>query len=147
MVYRKDVSMLSPEEVILLGAGVGLIGIAAIIGSQVAAGVFTGFVSAAGIAYTIFKTRRDAPRVFNLIVDRPLLSDVVIDAGVFLIVGGTTVTGIVAGASASLFTSIALNGLRRLGRVEVPEFNWSEYFRKRPPTLIASKGDALQVVP
>lgn len=137
MVYRKDVSMISPEEIILLGAGIGLIGVAAIIGSQVAAGVFTGFVSAAGIAYTIFKTRKDAPRIFNLIMDRPLLSDVVIDVGVFLIVGGTTVTGIVAGASASLFSTIALSGLRRLGRVEVQSFNWADYILRRPTQEIA----------
>lgn len=137
MVYRKDIFMLSPEEVILLGAGIGLIGIAAIIGSQVAAGVFTGFISACGIAYTIYKTRRDAPRLFNFIMDRPLLSDVLIDAGVFLIVGGTTVTGIVAGASASLFTTIGLSGLRRLGRVEVQPFNWTDYFLRRSAQEIA----------
>lgn len=136
MVYKKDVSMLSPEEIIMIGAGLGLIGAAAIIGSQVAAGVFTGFVSAVGIAYTIFKARKDAPRIYNFIVDRPLMSDVVIDVGVFLIVGGTTVTGIVAGASASLFTSISLNGLRRLGRVDVSEFSWTDYLRKRPQSYL-----------
>ena len=145
MVYRKDIAMLSPEEIVLLGAGIGLIGVATIIGSQIAAGVFTGFMSAAGIAYTIFKARREAPRLFNLIIDRPLLSDVVIDAGVFLIVGGATVTGIVAGASASLFTSISLSGLRRLGRVDVHPFNWMESIRKNQLNKLPSRNVHLEV--
>jgi hypothetical protein len=134
MPYAKDVFAISPEEVFLLGAGVLLVGTAAMIGSQIAAGCFTGFMSACGIAYTLFKMRKDAPRIWNLIIDRPLTTDIVIDAGVFLIVGSSTVTGLVAGASASLFTSISLCGLRRLGRVEVPPFDWSSVLRKKPTT-------------
>lgn len=113
--------LVSPEELVLIGAGVAVAGGAVLIGSQVAAGVFVGAVTAAGVTYTICKTRTHLPRVWNVIHDNPLAADVVIDAGVFLLVGGVTVTGIVAGASASLFTSIGLIGLRRLGKIEVPK--------------------------
>jgi len=135
MPYSKDVFSLSPEEIFLLGAGALLIGSAVLIGTQVLSGVFTGFVSACGIAYTLFKSRKDAPRLWNTIIDRPLTADILIDTGVFLLVGSTnSVTGFVAGASASLFTSISLCGLRRLGRVEVLPFNWVSLIRKKSST-------------
>jgi hypothetical protein len=111
--------LVSPEEIVLIGAGVAVAGGAVLIGSQVVAGVFVGAVTAAGVTYTICKTRTHLPRVWNVIHGNPLAADVVIDTGVFLLVGGVTVTGIVAGASASLFTSIGLIGLRRLGKIEV----------------------------
>lgn len=124
-----SLSQINVEDVVLIGAGVAVVGGAIVIGSQVAAGVFTGAITAAGVGYTVFKLRKHAPRVFNVIHDRPLTSDIILDAGVFLIVGGTTVTGIVAGASASLFTSIALNGIRRLGKVDVKPINLFDRFK------------------
>lgn len=124
-------SKIEAEDVVLIGAGLVVVGGAVVIGSQVAAGVFTGAITAAGVGYTVYKFRKHAPRAFNFIHDRPLTSDVVIDAGVFLIVGGTTVTGIVAGASASLFTSIALNGIRKLGKVEVEPIKLLDFINKK----------------
>lgn len=111
------------EENLLMSAGAFVIISGCVLGSQIAGGVFVGLVSASGVAYTILKTRQYAPRIFNCIVSNPLASDLIIDAGVFILVGSSTVTGIVAGASASLFTSIALNCIRRLGEREVHSFN------------------------
>lgn len=124
-------SQVNVEDVVLVGAGVAVIGGAVIIGSQVAAGVFTGAITAAGVGYTVYKLRKHAPRAFNIIHDRPLSSDIIIDGAVFLIVGGTTVTGIVAGASASLFTTIALNGIRKLGRADVEPIKLFDIFKKK----------------
>lgn len=112
-------SQFSKEDLLLIGTGVVVIGAGAYIGSQVAAGVFVGAITAAGATYTIYKTRQHAPRLFNVIVDKPLLSDIAIDATVFVLIGGATVTGITAGASASLFTSIGISCLRKLGKVPV----------------------------
>ena len=128
-----NMSEISVEDVVLVGAGVAIVGGAVVIGSQVAAGVFTGAITAVGVGYTVFKFRKHAPRVWNTICDRPLTTDIVVDAGVFLVVGSASVTGIVAGASASLFTSIALSGLRKLGKVEVPESNFFNRFKKTLP--------------
>lgn len=127
-------SKINAEDVVLIGAGVAVVGGAVIIGSQVAAGVFTGAITAAGVGYTVYKLRKHAPRAFNIIHDRPLSSDLIIDGAVFLIVGGTTVTGIVAGASASLFTSIALNGIRKLGKVDVEPMKLFDFFKKKKST-------------
>lgn len=123
------------EELALMAGGVVIVGTSAYIGSQVLAGVFIGAITAGGITYTIYKTRTHAPRLFNMICKRPLASDILIDAGVFILIGGTTVTAFTAGASASLFTSIGLCCLRKLGKVEIPQSRFMDIFKKTQQPL------------
>lgn len=111
---------ISLEEAALLGAATLMVGSAVLLGSQIAGGVVLGGIVSAGAVYTICKTRTHAPKVWNFIQDHPIKSDIVIDTGLVIIVGGTTLTGLVGAASASVFTSMALCGIRRLGKVEIP---------------------------
>jgi len=131
MSHEMNYEMISPEELVLIGAGAAVVGGAILIGSQVASGVFVGAITATAVTYTLCKTKTHLPRIWNIIHDNPLMADAVIDAGVFVLVGGVTVTGIVAGASASLFTSIGLIGLRRLGKAEVKPFSVFSKFKRK----------------
>ncbi len=117
-------SEIQTEDVVLVVASVAVVGAAVAIGSTVASGVATGAISAIGIGFTIWHTRKHAPRLWNMMVEHPLATDVVLDVGVFVLVGSATATGLIAGCSASLFTSLGVTCMRKFGKVPVEPINF-----------------------
>lgn len=96
------------EKKVVLGTVGALIGSAAVFGGVVSAGVTTGLFSSLGVGMLLLKVRKKYPRVWNWIINEPLLPDLVISLILATIVGSGTATGIIAAAAAGLFVSAGL---------------------------------------
>ncbi|PIK15099.1 hypothetical protein [Halobacteriovorax sp. JY17] len=103
----ENLDKLTYVSVIILGIG-GIF-----LGGTVLNGVFVGAMSTLGIGMLLFKLRKNHSRTFNLIIEHNIISDIVLSSLLVFIMGTSTVTSIISGASAALFCSAGLSYLSR----------------------------------
>lgn len=81
------------------------------LGGTVLNGVFVGAMSTLGVGMLLFKLRESYPKIFELIIKHNIISDLILSALLVFIMGTSTVTSIISGASAALFCSAGLSYL------------------------------------
>ena len=103
----KNLDQMTYTSVTVLGIG-GLF-----LGGTVLNGVFVGAMSTLGVGMLLFKLKESHPKLFRLIVEHNIISDVVLSVLLVFIMGTSTVTSIISGASAALFCSAGLSYLSK----------------------------------
>lgn len=104
----KNLDQITYSSVFALGIG-GLC-----LGGSVVSGVFTGAISTLGVALILLKIRDGSPRLFNWIIRHNIMTDIFLSVILVYLMGTTTVTALISGASAALFCSA---GITYLGKI------------------------------
>ncbi|MBH46587.1 MAG: hypothetical protein CME71_00290 [Halobacteriovorax sp.] len=100
--------MFITEDRILIGSAIVLFSSMIFIGSTLSVGIMTGLMSSMGLAIILIKVQNCYPHYWAIMCKHPILSDFTISTTLFMLVASSTATGVIAGASASLFASIGL---------------------------------------
>lgn len=107
------------EDIVLGGVSIALIAGTVLLGGFVASAVLTGGISCFAALFLLYKSRKHCPRVWNLAIDHPLLSDVAITGGFVIIMGASTATALLAVGTAGVLTSVGINFAKKyVGRIE-----------------------------
>ncbi|EQC44578.1 hypothetical protein M899_2464 [Bacteriovorax sp. BSW11_IV] len=94
---------------------IGALGVGAVIlGGTVANGIFVGGMSTLGVALLLIKLKDSNPRIFYWILKHNIMSDLILSVLLVMLMGTSTVTAIISGASAALFCSAGLTYLSKL---------------------------------
>lgn len=117
------------SDLIIGGVCLSLVISVFIIGGTIATGVITGLVATIGLGFFVHKMHRHAPKYWNWMIDNPIKSDILVSGFFLTTLASMTLGGLVAGVSATVFSTGGLQLARRLGKVEgIPELK----FRFKP---------------
>jgi len=111
----KKMNELTYGSIVALSAG------AILLGGTVANGIFVGGMSTLGVALLLIKLKDSNPKIFYWILKHNIMSDLILSVLLIFMMGTSSVTAIISGASAALFCSA---GLMYLGKFlkEKPKF-------------------------
>lgn len=101
------------SELVMGGTLVVLLGSAFFIGGTLAVGVMTGIAAAIASGVLLWKCRKYKPRLWNTMMDHPLLTDLGLSAFFILTVAPMTATGLIAGITAA---GVATVGIEAAGK-------------------------------
>lgn len=110
---------LSNEEKLILGMTAIAFLAAFWIGASLASGVFAGLLSSLGTFMLFSKLKEFSPAVWRFLVKRSLLLDMLLSGVSAWLVASSTVTGIIAMASAGLISSAMITIAQKQGVLEV----------------------------
>lgn len=106
-------------ELIMGVATIALLASVFLIGGTIATGVITGLFAAVGFGFLLYKTRKYKPKVWNTMMDHPIMTDIGLSAGAILLIAPTTLGGLVAGISCGVFASAGISFANKfLGKVK-----------------------------
>lgn len=106
-----------------------------VFGAQIlATGIFLGLITTVSFGLIVWEMYSYMPRVYNFIVDHPLLFDLACAVG-FGAMFGLSVTGLIAAGTFGIFQTIAaLNASKHLPRAEVKPIQWIENIKRKMST-------------
>ncbi len=105
---KKNFTDLTYGSIAVLGGG------ALFLSSTIASGIYVGMISTLGVGLLLIKLKDSSPWLFNWILRHNIMSDLVLSVLLVFIMGTSTVTSIIAGASAALFCSAGLMYLNKI---------------------------------
>lgn len=94
-------------ELFITGTTIFLTLMVFIASGALATGIVTGIISAIGVGFVMLKMKsnRYGARLWNTMIDHPGVADLAISFGFVFLLGTTTATGIISGATAAIVSS------------------------------------------
>jgi len=96
------------EEIFIIGFSLFVVSSIFFIGGTLAMGIMTGLMSSIGVGFLLLKLRSNSPKVWNLMLKHQAITDVLFSGLFIILLNPATATGLIAGCSAAVFTSVGL---------------------------------------
>jgi len=97
------------SELVTGGVLVVMLGTSIFVGGTLAVGVLTGIGAAIFSGILLYKTKKYRPKVWNTMMDHPLLTDMGMSTFFVLTIGSMTATGLIAGITAAGVTTVGID--------------------------------------
>lgn len=96
------------EEILIIGFSLFVVGSIFFIGGTLAMGIMTGLISSIGVGFLLLKLKTHSPAVWKLMLKHQIITDLVFSCLFVILLNPATATGLIAGCSAAVFTSVGL---------------------------------------
>ena len=96
---------IDPEKTMLIAVSLITVMAAIFIGGVLSTGILAGFFLASGILLLVFKLKREAPKIWNTMLEHEFETDILLSCAIALVAGPGSATGLIAAGAAAIMVS------------------------------------------